>query len=348
MNRIFTVMLCLLAAAASAAEPGYYLWQRRWTPEVRRAAESVPPERLAILAGELDSGTTVRTAVPAEFSAAEAVFRIHTSRLADFPAVESLVKGVPNRNIQLDSDVPERRLAEYAAFLKKLVSRFPEKRFSVTLLPCHVKNPELRAVLDSGIVSCVLQLHGFEFRSGGSFELMDPETARRAVAGMRRFHFPFRIALPAYAYVVDGGRPYAEGFPSGAVTEKTRLAAPDFRLIAALVRENPDLGVLWFRLPVDGSRWGLDLETVQILSRGEVPVPDAVFSTRPQGGGTLVLLEFRRRIPFRETISFPFAGDSEVIPLNGSRIENGRLTTTAGVCGKKIPVALVLPQRKKP
>lgn len=285
MKSLLLPLLLLLVLPASAAE--YYLWQRKWTAAVRAAAQQ-PCDGLQVFAAELSAKRTERSEAPPELWKREdvtAVFRLRVDALnsGGFARLAAEIARNGCANIQLDADVPERRLAEYAGHLKALRAALPPqvREFSVTALPCHLAHADFAAVA-AQTDYYVLQLHGLDVpaRIDEPYALIDGTVARTAIRRARQFKRPFRIALPSYAYRLefDAAGKFAaiaaEGAPPPAVgNRRYRLAAPDPELLAALIRENPDLRRIWFRLPVRGDRLCYDRTSVETLDRGEFPSP---------------------------------------------------------------------------
>ena len=185
---------------------------------------------------------------------------------------------LPPGEIQLDCDVPESKLHDYASFLEKLKKEDPAHTFSVTLLPCHLKHPSLKTVL-SRIDYAVLQLHALE--SPGDlpreYSLFDFKTADQAVRTMKKLSVPFKIALPSYAYTIhyaaDGGfrRISAENEPPPRRDEIRRIARPDWDELLKFREKYPELEVIWFRLPQRGDRLALEAENLIRLNQRKMP-----------------------------------------------------------------------------
>ncbi len=186
---------------------------------------------------------------------------------------------LPPGEIQIDCDVPEAKLLPFAGFLKELRRKMPDHFFSVTLLPCHLSHPELASVLEQVRYS-VLQLHALSKPEDlpGEYQLFPPALAELAVKRMRTFRRPFKIALPSYGYTLhyktDGRfrRISAENEPPFRADEIRKTALPDWREVIAFRQANPDLEVIWFRLPRQGDHLALEAENLKRLDRNELPV----------------------------------------------------------------------------
>ena len=208
MKSLLLPLLLLLVLPASAAE--YYLWQRKWTAAVRAAAQQ-PCDGLQVFAAELSAKRTERSEAPPELWKREdvtAVFRLRVDALnsGGFARLAAEIARNGCANIQLDADVPERRLAEYAGHLKALRAALPPqvREFSVTALPCHLAHADFAAVA-AQTDYYVLQLHGLDVpaRIDEPYALIDGTVARTAIRRARQFKMPFRLALPSYAYRLE-------------------------------------------------------------------------------------------------------------------------------------------------
>ena len=360
---------------APAALPGVYVWQRDVSPAVLDAARAAVAEgrELFALAGEFDRAPdgslrelTPPDAPPWDFGGgapagvigappATAVFRVRIGAL-DEPAtaasaLAARTAALGATRLQLDVDAPERRLSDYASLAAAVRTNLPPgATLSLTLLPCHLAHPDaVRAVLASADYG-VLQLHGIDPPRAldTPWQLMDPATVRTALDRARALGLPFRVALPAYAYVLqfapDGAfrRLWAEGFPGVEALppgDTIRLAAPDLPLLASLLADPDTPPVLWFRLPVPGGdRWCLDAEPL------------------PAGNGFRLYAAFLHHIPLDPaTVPLRWRDTSlagEWIPLGGCTADAppGRLpaavTLAPHACGERFLAAVVLTENR--
>ncbi len=364
----FKFRVILLSLFLSGSLPAqWYVWQRQWSDELIAAAADARAEKLYILRGELELEAEQwqwkRVAVPEAFRSEAAVLRAPAAALrAPEQLLEALISEVEqleSGEIQLDIDVPERQLAEYARLLHQLTRCYPERLWSVTLLPCHLERPECAAIFDS-VAFYVLQLHGIEppERREIPYTLMNTATVDRAIRKAREFGHPFRIALPTYAYVLafypDGRfrRLYAEAFPGDCDDDALEIAAPDLPLIAAVIRANPDLPVIWFRLPVAPDRWTLPRETIAILETGTAPEPELELIPEADGRQLRIYCRWLHRIPLRrQPLELRLPEEwrrGECFLLNGAGADNWSCGAPPEVIqvppapsGKKIPVAII-------
>ena len=188
---------------------------------------------------------------------------------------------------------------------------------------------------------------------------MEPDTVQKALEQARQQQKPFFMALPTYAYVLrfypDGRfqRLWAEGFPeSQAGSEDLEIAAPDLPLIARIIRENPDIPVIWFRLPSALDRWALDLETIRLLERGIAPEPGIDWEWREENGIRILYCRFQHRIPFRsENVDVPpeIQRRGEWMFLNGASAPGSVYGAVPEVicmppapCGKWVKIAILI------
>lgn len=363
----FILLLFILPAClpVPAAERAFYLWQRSWTPETELAVRACD-RPLSAFAAELSRDKTERSAAPAEFWRRPGVTAVFRLRLDAFStegfrrlAAEIVRNGCPR--VQLDADIPERRLAEYADRLKELRQALPAsvREFSITALPCHLPHA---AFADAARQAdyYVLQLHGLDVPRNieEPYALLDPAVARTAIVRARKLGRPFRLALPTYAYRLSfdpgTGAFAAISAEGGAPPEgrwNNRLAAPGPALLRDLLRENPDLPVIWFRLPVRGDLLNYDRETIAQLETGVIPVERLDIELRRTAPNAVELrVTPRARIqlePLRLELSWPRrTGEFDLAP--GVRNESGnrafavlpdRLSVPFGGCGTQVRAA---------
>lgn len=360
-----TALFLGLAFCATGGDHAFYLWQRTWTPPVAEAARGCPSP-LSVFAAELSARKTERTDAPAslwEKDGITAVFRLRTDALnaAGFDRLAAEIARNGCRGIQLDTDVPERRLGEFVRLLAGLRRKLPAQvtELSFTALPCHLPHSEFAEAAKMADYY-VLQLHGIDAPANidEPYSLLEPGVAREAIRRARGTGRPFRIALPVYAYRLsfdpDSGAfaaISAEGDAPPAGRYRERLAAPDLSLLRELLRENPDLPVIWFRLPVKGDRLCFDLDTVRRLEAGELPSPSLDFELRRIAPRALELWitphAALRLEPFRLELRWP-QRTGEFETASGVRNESAdrafailptRLAVPFGGCGVPVRAA---------
>lgn len=333
MKLFIPLLLLLLQSLPAAGEHAFYLWQRVWTPAVTEAARGCG-RPLAVFAAELSADRTERTGAPAELwgrNDVTAVFRLRVDALTEngFDRLAAEIRRNGCRNIQLDVDVPERRLGEFARLLAGLRKKLPAqvRELSFTALPCHLPHPEFADAAGKADYY-VLQLHGIDVPADISepYALLDARTARTAIGRARRLGLPFRIALPAYAYRLSFDPQSgafaaisAEGDAPPDSRFRNRIAAPDPTLLRDLLRENPDLPAVWFRLPVRGDKLCYDLAAIRRLEAGEQLEPKLEFELRRVAPRALELWITPRSMlrlePLRITLAWPErTGESDLAP----------------------------------
>lgn len=358
----------------------FYVWQRAWTPEVEQAAEAARQagRELFMLAGELEihagNWQWKRVDVPGEWLQRDGVTPVLRAasaaldeplRLTGMLAAEISNLGV--KRVQLDVDAAERQLADYGRMLAALHWERPTVTLSVTLLPTHfLGRGNVDGVL-AAVDEVVLQVHGIERprHRRESYALMRRDVTVRALSAARAKGKPFRMALPTYAYALlfaeDGTfiRLFAENLPAGlAGHPQVELAAPDLPLLAELIRDHPDIPVVWFRLPVPGERLNVDGAVLATLEAGDAPA----FAIQPlwQREGGAWRLSFRvgggiRLAPFEVVLDWAGTG-GEYFGLNGSYpvgepvhgVLPERLVVFPGGCGEVFPAAIFLTEVEVP
>ncbi len=333
MLQVFLLLLFRL----DAASPGFYFWQREFTPRAQRAvAEALTDHRpISALAAEfsMENGRVRQVAgalPPAFYRRPEitAVFRGSVDFFLTGKQEELLaaIQRLQPINVELDIDVPERCLTDYAAYLKRLRVSLPAsvQSLSATALPCHLSRREFADVAGE-LDFFVLQLHGIAApRSlNEPFQLLDEATAKHAIQQAKQLETPCKIALPTYGYLLyfeaESGRfQRLSAAPLSRPGEIRRLAEPDWGAILRLRRDFPELPVIWFRLPVEGDTLNLDRTTVARLENGIAPSPHLEYAFRRSGANAFDLyVTPRERLnpELRLTIAWPLKeGEFELAP----------------------------------
>ena len=279
----------------SGAESSVYFWHRERNEATGQILASFGDWRIYALRGEFRNNVppVLLRAVSAPQSVP--VFRLDARiwRTADFTRrISSILRQEPSPEIQIDCDVPESLLHEYALFLENLRAQIPEKRFSVTLLPCHLRHPEELRRIFRQISYYVLQLHALE-RPGdlpSEYRLFDSSAAVRAVDAALGLQVPFRMALPAYAYRLHYSektgkfrRLSAENTPRKRGNEIVKTALPDWAELLEFRKKYAEIPVIWFRLAVPGDRLCLEAENLRRLDAGMPPLETLETSIRRSG-----------------------------------------------------------------
>ena len=352
---------------------GWYIWQRQWTEAVTQAADAVAAEELFILRAELEITNNEwqwqRISIPEKYQTSTAVLRVPAKALHN---PEKLINELYHENtslktkkIQFDIDVPESQLKHYAQILSLLKMRLPGYELSITLLPCHLNCQESKTVIQA-VDWWVLQLHGITVPTHRKekYQLMDRTVVATALKKARTTQSQFKIALPTYAYVLsfhaDGTfrRLYSEGFSGNGDTSNLELAAPDLQFIASIIRANPDIDLLWFRLPVKNDRWTLSTDTLTLLSQGITPKEKLEQHNKIEGNTLRISFRWCHQIPLHgktATLQIPPEWrEGECILLNSVALPGyiyGTIPETIQVpparCGEEIPVAIITLRKPK-
>ncbi len=270
--RIGIIFLSMLSLLLTAAQPDFYVWQRKHTPEVKNAVTEVlkySESRLFFLAGELEQNGRVTIVSPsalpeAVFPRATPVIRIHIRHL-DTPPEKLAAKIIALyrpwqkcKALQIDLDAPESRLDYYTQLMQELRKRVPGITLSATVLPCHIKHKTEFRKLAQLCDFYVLQIHGLEKRNG-SYSIIDRKTAFTAIADAVNLKRPFKLALPFYCYNIDD-----------------RSIRPDMELVSRLaaMAENQKIGVILFRIGIAGDGEALSFQTAQKICKSGRYTPE--------------------------------------------------------------------------
>lgn len=280
-------------ATTELALDSAYLWQRRWTPQVRSAIRDggVVLRELRVLALEIDAaGVSTRIAVdlPALASSGMAivpVVRIDGRRppLAATELAQQLkavleewrAAGLAVGSIELDHDCARSGLGAYADWIRLLRTQLPGGLgLDLTGLPDWLHSPEL-ALLLTRIDDFTLQVHAVDRPEAGLFD------RGRALRWARQFSHAhpgrdFRIALPTYAARIQGTLYWARPEDAEALLASLRGQA-----VAGLT------GVRWFRLPVPDATDTWSLATLAAIVGGHPRHAVLTLEARPAGNGAV-------------------------------------------------------------
>lgn len=290
-----------------------YVWQRAWTPKVSAAVARATPslDVFMVLAGEIEasSAAIVPRVLGPDWRAFErdsselwSVLRAHQlpeleteaglhnatqalaslvqQSLAQAARADLLLAGV-----QLDYDCPTEDVGHYAALVQAVREVLPQTRLSITALPDWLRQPEF-ARLVATLDHFVLQVHSLALPTHVNAPVTLCDTGRipawlEAASGVG---IPYYIALPTYGYELYFNE---EGAFSGLAAEgapavnaaTTRLVHADPAAMAGVVRglsaaPPPNcLGIVWFRLPVEGDSLNWDWATLAGVMQGKAPAP---------------------------------------------------------------------------
>lgn len=276
---LWLLATALLVACANKPQPlpnDAYIWQRQWTPALRRAvAQSEPGVRAwRVLAAEMDVRGQWRTFTPdwralaASGKPVVAVVRIEGQLqqwdehvlLTDVQAVlaQWRAQSLPFAGVEIDHDCATSRLPDYAHFLQSLrPTLLSGERLSITALPTWLDSGELNALIAQAD-EAVLQVHAVQSPRAGLF---DPQRARSWLSLFAgHTDKPWRVALPAYGTRVSWNE---QGGVSAIESERPSLIGSDGSselfadprvmqtFVAGMEADAPRglAGIVWFRLP---------------------------------------------------------------------------------------------------
>ena len=274
-----------------------YVWQRAWTPAVRDAFQSHRGafSELILLAGEISWHNSrpkfTKVALPFDLlrgGGAPIGFALRIGPFAgpfsdrDATAAsvagiaasilnEAVSNGLAVRELQVDFDCAESKLAGYAQWVRAIKEAVKAVTVTVTALPSWLDEPAFRE-LAAAADGYVLQVHSLQRPKSydASFTLCDPELARAAVERAGRIGIPFCVALPTYGYLLafaaDGkfvglsAEGPAKSWPASAKLREVRADPAALARLAqdwALARPSAMRGVIWYRLPTieDNLNW---------------------------------------------------------------------------------------------
>ena len=232
-----------------AAYPEFYIWQRKYTPNVERGiieVNKIGCKRYYFVAGELENNGRTVAVSPAypDWLAGNVtpVIRIHIKHLSTPTAklaqqiLKLYVPWKKCRSLQIDLDAPESKISYYTALMKELRKLLPDTELSATVLPCHLRHKKEFLQLAEICNFYVLQIHGLEKRNG-NWSIMDKNTALNAISRAVNYKQNFKIAAPLYSHNING------------ITVK-----PDLKLVSLICRfaQQNNIGVIFFRLGVPG------------------------------------------------------------------------------------------------
>lgn len=310
------VFLCLNLNAGNAP---FYIWHRNWkSPNLIQAVKANKSSDYYFISREFHHRKIERVVLPESWwrlpNRKVPVFRIRNAyfkkylgqpeTLAEVIVNEyQKVKGEKKRvkELQIDLDCPESKLKAYAVLLAKLKKRLPKGDIlSFTCLPCHVGKKDFREVTQAADYY-VLQVHGLEFPKtlDDKVEILNLKVAERAIALAEKGTLPFYVALPTYAYQLNFNRENkkflflnSEKIPPPKPEVVSRIIVPDLKnltLLANKKRSAKCLGIIWFKLPVKGDQFNLDMNTINQISRDVAPEPHLTYQWEKKQNGLLQL-----------------------------------------------------------
>ncbi len=288
-----------------------YVWQRAWTPGVRQAVQEHGPafSGLVFLGAEISftSGRPHVKHTDADYALMAQQKRpvglalrisAYSGRFAaDGEPVDTIVSvaaglvqqalrnGLNVRELQIDFDCPDSKLAGYAtwaAAIRKAVAPTP---VVITALPSWLNQPDIAKLLNRAD-GFILQVHSLR-RPGNADNLpplCDPKEASLAVERAGKLSRPFRVALPTYSYRIAfsakgrylGIAAESPGvpWPADAVVRELRAEPSQMAmLVSQWARAHPAnmQGIIWYRLPTSDDTMNWHWRTLQAVMAGQSP-----------------------------------------------------------------------------
>ena len=324
----FKWLFILFPLLLQAAYPEFYIWQRKYTPNVERGiieANKSGCPKFYFIAGELENNgktVAVKPAYPDWIShKVTPVIRIHIKHLST-PAAK-LAQQILNlyapwqncRSLQIDLDAPESKIAYYTALMKELKKLLPDTELSATVLPCHLRHKKEFLQLAEVCDFYVLQIHGLEKRNG-KWSILDRRTALNAIVRAVNYKQKFKIAVPLYSHNING------------ITVK-----PDIELVGNICRyaQQNDIGIIIFRLGIPGDSETLsEYTTMNIWRNRYSPRIDHVWIQSDNGAWHLYIRNFGY-FPEKLTLDLKWNAGfyiSDADTFNGAKLSFDRKTLT--------------------
>src|ERR1035437_305408 len=131
--------------------------------------------------------------------------------------------GIEPRELQLDFDCAQKKLAGYAKWVRAVRHAISPLPLVITTLPCWLEEPEFPGLVRSAS-SYVLQVHSVASPPGDAHAMIcDPELARSWTKRASAIGVPFEISLPTYRTVAGYD---ASGRKIGTYSDSIRPAWP--------------------------------------------------------------------------------------------------------------------------
>lgn len=325
-----------------AKDPGFYVWQRQQDAKVEKAVGDFCKEsdgRLYFLAGEMENnGRMIRISPPGfiPFARSVPVFRIHINNMKLSPAIlAEKIAGAYKawqlcQALQIDLDCPEAKLDYYTTLMQELRKKFPGIELSATVLPCHLNHPEKFKKLAGSCDFFVLQVHALA-RNKDFWFILDRNIAVTAVERADRINRPYQVALPFYSHLIKGKAVYPDPEVISEIVSLTR-------------KSRYAIGLIAFRLQLDGEYDVLDMLTALNLCRGGKYAPELVTSWEKQPGGSwLLYLENRGFFVHKTTLQCRWEKgfaihDAKTFNRAELTVDRSKLTLFLPPPGKKMAV----------
>ncbi|MFT5583277.1 MAG: hypothetical protein ACI9VR_000855 [Cognaticolwellia sp.] len=291
-------LACAPPQAAGPLPQDAYVWQQVWTPAVQEAAYAHSFRELVVLGGTLDweEGLVLfeRPALPRGSALA---LRVEAPPAGEdtLPALQNALAQLALAHpeapyLQLDMDLPTRRLGEYARWMEAL-SQAGLPPLRITALPTWLDDPAFEDLAQAA-PHYVLQLHWLD--PADPTHLLDPQ-ALSHIEQAGEVGQPFAVALPSYSYSLhfdangeQAGLSAEQGQapPRGGHSETLRAdPAAVAEVVAALELAHPQEleALIWFRLPTAQDQNSWSLATLTSVAAGVAPVTRAELQVRATG-----------------------------------------------------------------
>lgn len=288
-----------------------YVWNQRWDEHVRDGVANVAPlvDSVIVLASEVSfpsdgmkitrialnhqclrqTGRPIGLAIrinryPGVFSFNDETVE-SLSELAQSLVGEFGENGISVREVQLDFDCPESKLAGYRIWIESVAKSIDPTPLTITARPSWLGNPNFRTILKI-TDNYVLQVHSLKRprRRSQQVSLCPIEKAQRWIEQAQRLGKCFRVALPTYGYLLvfdEKGqfvRAYGESglqIPKAHGSVQTVMAQADeiAPWVAQLMSKHPEnmMGIIWYRMPTTRDQLNWSLETLKTVMEGRTP-----------------------------------------------------------------------------
>lgn len=319
LRRSLVVVCATMIAASSGCRktPGLveapfcqrgYLWQRHWDGNVEAAAEEAGQrlDGIILLGAEIEwhQGTpeVIKANIPwGKFRGKAVALGL---RVAPFPGPfaendaraqllchtakalleDAASQGTHIKEVQLDFDCAQKKLAGYAEWVRAVRSAVAPLPLVITALPGWMGEKEFPPLVREAD-GYVLQVHSVPVKSTDRGRtLCDPQAAREWVEQAASIGLPFSVALPTYRCVAgygSGGKLLGVAmdsvplsWPPGTATVEFATDAADVADLVAWLRDTRPRGLkelIWYRVPVasDMRNWGWP--TLAAVMQGREP-----------------------------------------------------------------------------